>query len=201
VTRLEAALALADACAAPYERALTLLMLAELHAARATAASSGLYQTHRPDMLRAARLALDEVGAICTPLGAASVFAQIDALTARVRALEPPGETTILIAAVPTPIAVVPDDSAAPAEQPAAPMPGLALTSMPLRELLPPAGLTLREVEVLRLIAAGLSNREIAARLFLSVRTAERHIANIYKKIGAHSKADATAFAFNCGLV
>lgn len=201
VVHLETALALADACAAPYERALTLLALAELHTARAAAASNGPYQTNRPDMLRAARLALDEVRAICTPLGAAPTLAQIDALTARVRALEPLGAPTPLVAAAPTPAAVVPDDPAVPAEQPAAPMPGLMLTSMPRREFLPPAGLTLREVEVLRLIAAGLSNREIAGRLFLSVRTAERHIANIYKKIGAHSKADATAFAFSCGLL
>jgi DNA-binding NarL/FixJ family response regulator len=58
-----------------------------------------------------------------------------------------------------------------------------------------PAGLTRREVEVLRLIAAGRSNREIAAALYLSPRTAERHVANIYLKIGAHSKAEATAYA------
>lgn len=63
------------------------------------------------------------------------------------------------------------------------------------------AGLTLREIEVLRLVATGLSNRDIATTLFLGVRTAERHIANIYKKIGAHSKADATAFAITFGLL
>ena len=57
------------------------------------------------------------------------------------------------------------------------------------------AGLTGREREVLRLIAAGKSNREIAAALYLSPRTAERHVANIYLKIGAHSKAEATAYA------
>ena len=56
--------------------------------------------------------------------------------------------------------------------------------------------LTAREVEVLRLIAAGMSNREMAAALCRSERTVERHIENIYRKIDAHSKADATAFAF-----
>ena len=61
--------------------------------------------------------------------------------------------------------------------------------------------LTPRELEVLRLIAGGLSSREIAAKHFLSVRTTERHIANIYKKIGAHGKADATAFALSKGLL
>jgi DNA-binding NarL/FixJ family response regulator len=63
----------------------------------------------------------------------------------------------------------------------------------------PPAataqGLTHREVEILRAIAAGKSNKEIAGELFLSPRTIERHIANIYLKIGVHNKAEATAWA------
>ena len=64
-----------------------------------------------------------------------------------------------------------------------------------------PAGLTPREVEVLRLIAAGRSNREIAAALSLSVRTVERHITNLYGKIGARGKADATAYALRHHLI
>ena len=63
-----------------------------------------------------------------------------------------------------------------------------------------PDGLSEREVEVLRLIADGKSNREIAEELFLSVRTIERHITNIYTKTNARSKADATAYAFRHGL-
>ena len=55
--------------------------------------------------------------------------------------------------------------------------------------------LTPREVEVLQLIAAGYSNRRIADALFLSPRTVERHIANIYIKIDVHTKAEATAWA------
>ena len=62
------------------------------------------------------------------------------------------------------------------------------------------AGLTRREREVLRLIAQGRSNREIAAALHLSPRTAERHAANLYPKIGAHSKAEAAAYALRHGL-
>ena len=58
-----------------------------------------------------------------------------------------------------------------------------------------PDGLTRREIEVLRLIASSKSNREIADALFLSPRTVERHIANIYLKIEAHNKAEATAYA------
>ncbi len=60
----------------------------------------------------------------------------------------------------------------------------------------PSRRLTSREAEVLRLIAHGQSNREIADALFLSTRTVERHIANIYLKIDVHSKADATAYAW-----
>jgi DNA-binding NarL/FixJ family response regulator len=59
----------------------------------------------------------------------------------------------------------------------------------------PPAGLTSREVEILKLLAGGRTNREIAAELVLSVHTIERHLANAYRKIGARNRADATAFA------
>ncbi len=58
-----------------------------------------------------------------------------------------------------------------------------------------PAGLTARELEVLRLVARGRSNAEIAAELVLSVRTVERHIANIYDKIGASGRAARAAAA------
>ncbi|HEX2173429.1 MAG TPA: protein kinase, partial [Dehalococcoidia bacterium] len=64
-----------------------------------------------------------------------------------------------------------------------------------------PDHLTGREVQVLRLIAAGRTNKEIADELVLSVRTAERHIVNIYHKIGARGRADATAYALSRGLV
>jgi DNA-binding NarL/FixJ family response regulator len=64
-----------------------------------------------------------------------------------------------------------------------------------------PAGLTAREGEVLRLVAAGRTNKEIAAQLVLSVGTVERHLANLYAKIGARSRTEATAFAITCGLV
>jgi HD-GYP domain-containing protein (c-di-GMP phosphodiesterase class II) len=58
-----------------------------------------------------------------------------------------------------------------------------------------PAGLTDRQVEVLRLIAEGLSNREIATRLVVSPRTAEHHVQDIYLKIGTSSRAAAALFA------
>jgi DNA-binding CsgD family transcriptional regulator/tetratricopeptide (TPR) repeat protein len=62
-------------------------------------------------------------------------------------------------------------------------------------------GLTPRELEVLRLLAAGRSNRQMAAELSVSARTIERHIGNLYTKIDAHNRADATAFAFRRGLM
>ncbi|HXF50819.1 MAG TPA: alpha/beta fold hydrolase [Dehalococcoidia bacterium] len=63
-----------------------------------------------------------------------------------------------------------------------------------------PDRLTRREVEILRLVAAGRTSREIAETLVLSVRTVERHIANIYTKIGARTRAQATAYALSRGL-
>jgi DNA-binding CsgD family transcriptional regulator len=63
-----------------------------------------------------------------------------------------------------------------------------------------PGGLTTREVEVLGLIAEGRTNKEIAAKLVISLPTVERHIANIYNKIGARNRAEATAYALNYGL-
>ena len=64
-----------------------------------------------------------------------------------------------------------------------------------------PDGLTKREVEVLRLIAAGKSNREVATELVLSIRTVERHIFNIYSKINAHGRAAATSYAISHQLI
>jgi DNA-binding CsgD family transcriptional regulator len=62
------------------------------------------------------------------------------------------------------------------------------------------AGLTPREVEVLRLVAAGKSNREIAADLYLSVKTVARHLSNIFCKIDVSSRTAAAAFAYDHGL-
>lgn len=65
-------------------------------------------------------------------------------------------------------------------------------------------GFTRREGEILTLIAAGKSNEEIAEQLFLSVRTVERHVSNIYQKMGVSGKtarAAAVAYAAKAGLV
>jgi len=60
-----------------------------------------------------------------------------------------------------------------------------------------PADLTERQVQVLRLIAKGKTNREIAEELVLSERTVQRHIASLYTKIGARNRAEATTFTLN----
>src|SRR5436190_14352846 len=83
-------------------------------------------------------------------------------------------------------------DGVEPAETPSA---------VAARRPVPPSdGLSPRELEVLRLLAAGESNAQIARRLGLSTHTVERHVANLYRKIGARGRADATAYAFRNGL-
>jgi DNA-binding CsgD family transcriptional regulator len=137
---LTAALALADACRAPYERALTLIAYAELLATT--------------DNHRRALALLDEAKALCLPLDALPALAQIERLAARL-------------------------DATMDA---------------------PPAGLTAREIEVLRLVAVGLSNAAIAERLFLSPRTVKVHVGNIFAKIGVSNRAAATQFALRHGI-
>lgn len=140
---LAAARALADACAAPYESALTLLSQAELHQMKGEIA--------------AAHAAIAEARTICEPLNAMRALARADSLAASL------GDGAIAKRS-PTPKH--------------------------------PDGLTHREQDILRMIAAGWSNREIAENLFVSIRTVERHITNLYRKIDANGKADATAYFF-----
>ena len=65
----------------------------------------------------------------------------------------------------------------------------------------PAGGLTARELEVLRLVATGKTNRSIAADLFLSEKTVARHVSNIFNKLGLSSRAAATAYAYEHDLV
>jgi DNA-binding NarL/FixJ family response regulator len=64
-----------------------------------------------------------------------------------------------------------------------------------------PTPLTEREVEVLRLVARGCTNREVGAELFLSEHTVARHLSNTFAKVGATSRAAATAYAYEHGLI
>ena len=79
-------------------------------------------------------------------------------------------------------LTLVPDRAAAPAGHPVA------------------GGLTAREAEVLRHVATGQTNREIAATLSLSEKTVARHLSNIFGKIDVSSRAAATAFALREGI-
>ena len=78
-----------------------------------------------------------------------------------------------------------------PAPQPAIPSP----TQAPY-----PAGLTAREVEVLRLVAQGLTDPQVAEQLVLSPRTVNAHLTSIYGKLGVNSRTAATRFALKHGL-
>ncbi len=75
-----------------------------------------------------------------------------------------------------------------PAPEPAAPEPY-------------PAGLSAREVEILRLVATGLTDAEVAGKLFISPRTVNWHLSAIYRKLGFHSRTEATRFAVEHGLL
>jgi DNA-binding NarL/FixJ family response regulator len=60
----------------------------------------------------------------------------------------------------------------------------------------PRFGLTARELEVLRLLASGRTNAAIARQLFVSVKTVDRHVSNIFDKLDVPTRAAATAFAY-----
>ena len=64
-----------------------------------------------------------------------------------------------------------------------------------------PDGLSAREAEILACIARGKTNADVADELVLSVRTVERHLTNIYAKIGARNRSEATAYAHTRGIV
>ena len=63
------------------------------------------------------------------------------------------------------------------------------------------AWLTERELEVLRLAAKGMSNREIAQALTISVRTVQTHLTNVFNKMGVGSRTEAVVFALRKGLI
>ena len=65
----------------------------------------------------------------------------------------------------------------------------------------PVGGLTAREVEVLRLVASGKTNRAIAEKLVISEKTVARHVSNIFTKLGLSSRSAATAYAYEHDVV
>ena len=65
----------------------------------------------------------------------------------------------------------------------------------------PAHGLSTREVQILRLVAAGKTNRMIAEQLRISERTVARHVSNIFVKLGLSSRSAATAYAYQHALI
>jgi ATP/maltotriose-dependent transcriptional regulator MalT len=75
-------------------------------------------------------------------------------------------------------------------------------SALPMKSLTTrPDGLTAREVEVLRLVASGLSNAQVSERLVISPRTVDTHLTSIYSKIGVSSRSAATRYALEHHLV
>jgi DNA-binding CsgD family transcriptional regulator len=77
---------------------------------------------------------------------------------------------------------------------------GIATPEIPTHVADRPGGLTAREIEVLRLVAAGQSNRDIADALFISEKTVARHLTNIFTKIDTQSRTQAAAWAYRNGI-
>lgn len=142
--RLVASLDLAERCEAPFEQALTLVVMAE------RAAKLGEVEE--------ARQLIGRVREICEPLGAKPTLERVD----EVEALLPRTRRS--------------------AEE-------------------HPFGLTGREVEVLRLVARGRTDAEVAEELFISPRTASQHLRNAYNKLGVNNRAEATRVAVEAGIV
>jgi DNA-binding NarL/FixJ family response regulator len=128
------------------------------------------------DALRAGAL-----GYLTKDAGAAEIRQALAQVTSGQAALDPAVQRHIVEAIAGTP---------AEPEPPGAPVPGRGL----------PDGLTPREAEVLSLIAAGLSNSEIAERLVLSEATVKSHVNHMLPKIGARDRAQAVSYAYRRGL-
>jgi len=77
-----------------------------------------------------------------------------------------------------------------------------AARSLPCADVMArPAGLSAREVEVLRCVAAGLSNREIGLRLYISQNTVANHVRAILRKTGCGNRTEATTYAHRSGVI
>jgi DNA-binding NarL/FixJ family response regulator len=119
----------------------------------------------------AAAAAAGEAADLARRMGAAPLLEELDALIRRAR---------LQLAAAEAP---APEDEAAAPDE--------------FERL----GLTAREAEVLRLVADGLSNRQIAEKLFISRKTASVHVSNILAKLGVSTRVEAAALAHRRGLV
>ncbi|MBA3415373.1 MAG: helix-turn-helix transcriptional regulator, partial [Chloroflexia bacterium] len=87
------------------------------------------------------------------------------------------------------------------AEAPKPPHPGGDVGRLPREGGVRPGALSPRELDVVRLLAAGRTDREIGAALFISTRTVEGHVAHILEKLGVRTRTAAASAAFAAGLV
>lgn len=71
----------------------------------------------------------------------------------------------------------------------------------PDRAAATPGGLTDRELSILRLVAEGLSNLDIASKLYVTEQTVKFHLSNIYRKLGVGNRTEATRFAYRNGMI
>jgi DNA-binding NarL/FixJ family response regulator len=78
---------------------------------------------------------------------------------------------------------------------------GAGTSGAPAKPASPPAGLTERELTILRLVAEGLSNLDIASKLYVTEQTVKFHLSNIYRKLGVGNRTEATRYAYRNGLI
>jgi predicted ATPase/DNA-binding CsgD family transcriptional regulator len=145
-----------------------------IRAARLWGAAQGMSETYGTRFTRASRAVIDYEGRVAAARSQLEESAWTTAW-AEGRAMSP--EQAIEYAL-----------EQEPAPEPAAPEPY-------------PAGLSAREVEVLRLVATGLTNAEVGKRLYISPRTVNWHLGSIYRKLGFHSRAEAVRFAVEHALL
>lgn len=138
-------------------------------------------------------------GYLTKQAGRADIARAVRAAAAGQAVLDPAVQARLVAAATGAPITHGPVTDAGGPTPPAgstgaAPQVGAAPTALP-------AGLSAREGEVLRLIAAGRTNREIATGLFVSEATVKTHVNNIFGKLQVRDRAQAVHYAFTHGLV
>ncbi|MFB9236129.1 response regulator [Plantactinospora siamensis] len=147
--------------------------------------------TYADDEHILAALRAGALGYLTKDSGRAQIAQAVRAAAVGQSALDPRVQQRLLAAAAaaapPAADAVGPDDGAS--------LPDGGTAGGPA-----PDGLTAREVEVLRLIAAGLGNREIAARLYVTEATVKSHINRLFAKTGVRDRAQAVRYAYQHGL-
>jgi ATP/maltotriose-dependent transcriptional regulator MalT len=161
-----------------------------------------------PTPMLAAIVALAEARVLLAQGDAAEALIQVNVATSRWSELDVPFQVAACAVTRGTILRALNESDAAAAEFDAASGVFLELGARSaLAELTtltgqrPPGTLTAREIEVLRLVSTGLTNRGIAGRLTLSEKTVARHLSNIFAKLGLSTRTAATAYAYEHGLI